>query len=219
MSRKDIFAIIFCFLILVIILFVLSKQSDFTQSDSIKSIDSSAIESPTFDIPSNWTTYQDKQYGFELKIPPGWIETNFQKIPPNQYSFSIVSPDLASGKATAFEHQDLALLVQIFEPSLSTNIEDRTCEKIYTGNQNNCITYPYIYVDGIKAVKRTYTVPDAGYTNISSRDIDFIENNTLFHFYTSAYSYGESIQNLSTQTLDIDKIVSTFRFVSNFSKS
>ncbi|MCX6749250.1 MAG: hypothetical protein NTW17_00700 [Candidatus Pacearchaeota archaeon] len=205
-KRRNVFATVLFFLILALIFFVWSQQRD-----SIKGINSSAIESPVFNIPNNWPTYQNKEYGFELKTPPGWIEKSFRQM-QDQYSFSIVSPDLATGKATAFEHQDLAIVVQIFEPSLSTNIENRTC-KIYAGNKNDCITHPYIYVDGIKAVKRTYKVPDAGYTNISSRDIDFIKNNTLFHFYTAAYSYGESIQNLSTQTLVIDKIVSTFRFI------
>ncbi|MGA2129991.1 MAG: hypothetical protein ABSG05_00020 [Candidatus Pacearchaeota archaeon] len=222
--KKSIFLVFLCLLLLIFIFFVLSRQNYLIKNinQSLLKLSGNNVQSnwPVYqneseiNIPSNWTTYQDKRYEFELRIPPGWTEKNFQQLTPNQYYFAIQAPDSATANVKPFEKQNLGVIVQIFEPSLFNSTEDRTCEKVYTGDQKNCITQ-YIYIgNGIKAIEKTYQVPDLGYTNITAKDIDFVQNNTFFHFYTSSYSYGEPIQNLSNKELYLDEIMSTFKFVS-----
>lgn len=170
------------------------------------------INSLTSAFLQNWKDYSNQEYGLAFKYPPDWEITlkNLSKSGENVFFANFYNPKLA-GQAKGFSDYENSFVRFLLTSPPGWDTEKRTCDVLKREYVGDCVT-DYVYIDGLKALRRTYNIKTVGW-NVNARYIEFVKDNKLYHFYTGAVARGEPVSKLASRELYLDEMVASFRFL------
>lgn len=168
------------------------------------------------DETSNWKTYSNSQYGFEFKYPQDWLVEEYPGViseEPSIYPLykrkaefeNHLLISIYDSKIEGKRGQDIAVILQIFDPSPIKDIE-KACLPERTG----CIT-SHKNINGLKFTINTFGYIEEIFSGIG-REVISIKDGKLFRFYTDLPEKEKDVSASADKIFYIDRITNTFKF-------
>lgn len=174
-------AIITFFSLSYLMFFLATSTNELSKSKTSSQYENSEL--------SDWKTYRNEEYGFELKIPNDW------KVDDSTFSdndlFLIMSPETEKARLDCYEGPNC-------EPNISIQISKPSSEQNYLLNQSEKIS-----IGGHDAYQ---TYQDDGFEGL---DMVVLVQDTSNLYYMTFYKVKINEFQNSTES----KILSTFKFI------
>lgn len=99
----------------------ITAQQNEQRIQELRAQRSPSTSSGQFEVPSDWKTYRNEEYGFEFKLPVGWIENERTKTPEGDIMINFASPEAQAGPKFDFYGGELNVYIIDNAEALSIN--------------------------------------------------------------------------------------------------